>query len=53
MNLHQKVYEGYQQILRQHKNGKIISIDASKPIDEVYNATLKVVLKAIKKHYGE
>jgi dTMP kinase len=53
INLHQKVYEGYQQILRKHNNDKIISIDASKSIDEVYEATLKVVLRAIKKHYGE
>jgi dTMP kinase len=51
--LHQKVYEGYRKIIDDNRNNKIIEIDASKSINEVYNNVLKVVTEAIDKHYAK
>lgn len=42
LSFHQKVYEGYKEVVEKYKD-RIISIDASKSIEEVKNDVLKLI----------
>jgi dTMP kinase len=37
IEMHNKVYEGYRQIIDENRNRTIIEIDASKDLNEVFN----------------
>ncbi len=52
LNLHKKVYKGYQHIAKLYKN-KIVQVDAGKSIEKVHEDVLEVVLKKITKHYAK
>jgi dTMP kinase len=52
ITLHEKVYQGYRKILDENHDNKIVEIDASRSIEQVYNNVLDVVTKAIDKHYA-
>lgn len=49
LNFHQKVYEGYLEITKIFPN-RIVRIDASKNIEEVFKATIKIIEE---RYYGK
>jgi dTMP kinase len=53
MSMHQLVYEGYRKLIDENRNKTIVEIDASKPVQEVFNDTIKVVQTLVDKHYAQ
>ncbi|MDR0545900.1 MAG: dTMP kinase [Mycoplasmataceae bacterium] len=51
ISIHEKVYDGYKNILKQKKSS-YIQIDANQPVDIVFKNVMLHLEKAIKKHYG-
>ncbi|MDR3163800.1 MAG: dTMP kinase [Mycoplasmataceae bacterium] len=51
MDLHNKVYEGYRQLIDNNRNGTIVQVEASKKIDEVFDDVFQNIIKKINKHY--
>lgn len=42
LSFHQKVYKGYQQVIKQYQD-RIVTIDASKSIEEVFNQVMTII----------
>ncbi|GHU31087.1 hypothetical protein FACS1894166_01900 [Bacilli bacterium] len=53
MKLHNKVYEGYQKIIKENRDRHIVEIDANADINTVFDKVYALILKAIMEHYGE
>ncbi|MDR0831309.1 MAG: dTMP kinase [Bacillales bacterium] len=53
VDFHYKVQEGYKEVINkyQNKGRNFVTIDASKELNEVINASFAIVLQAVKEHY--
>jgi dTMP kinase len=53
LEMHQKVYDAYRYIIDNDKTNRIIEIDASKEIDEVFNNVYAKLEQLIINNYGK